>query len=176
MLALTFILTIVAMWYIYRKMGQVRHVVIHDRRKARYVSALSATCIPGYSMFMNAFFPHTGRTSSKSTATRPLHPPPARPSTRAARSPTSRCTRLPRAPFPQTPSPRCSTSSGMRTDAPWDTRATRGRPRPVGFRLSGRTAVVGTARTGGDTSGPVRARRRWAWSTRRVRGQTGGSP
>ncbi|ETW82593.1 hypothetical protein HETIRDRAFT_237518, partial [Heterobasidion irregulare TC 32-1] len=34
-LALTFILTIVAMWYIYRKMGQVRHVVIHDRRKAR---------------------------------------------------------------------------------------------------------------------------------------------
>ncbi|THH14146.1 hypothetical protein EW146_g6147 [Bondarzewia mesenterica] len=34
-LAITFLLTIVAMWFIYSRMAKVRHVVIHDRRKAR---------------------------------------------------------------------------------------------------------------------------------------------
>lgn len=34
-LALTFIITIVAMWYIYHQMNKVKPLVIYDRRKAR---------------------------------------------------------------------------------------------------------------------------------------------
>jgi hypothetical protein len=34
-LAATFIITIAAMWYIYRQMGNVKVEVIHERRKAR---------------------------------------------------------------------------------------------------------------------------------------------
>lgn len=35
MVAVTVIVTVLAMWYIYKKMGQVKAAVIYDRRKAR---------------------------------------------------------------------------------------------------------------------------------------------
>ncbi|TFY77770.1 hypothetical protein EWM64_g6242, partial [Hericium alpestre] len=34
-IGVTFVVTFLAMWYIYRQMGKVRHEVIHERRKAR---------------------------------------------------------------------------------------------------------------------------------------------
>lgn len=34
-LAITFIITFVAMWYIYREMNRAKPLVIYDRRKAR---------------------------------------------------------------------------------------------------------------------------------------------
>ncbi|PPQ67777.1 hypothetical protein CVT25_009080 [Psilocybe cyanescens] len=66
-LAVTFIITIVAMWYIYRQMNKVKPQVIYDRRKARQAKLLRAAGSPymhaGPSMTNTDVFNPTGSDS-----------------------------------------------------------------------------------------------------------------
>ena len=42
MIGVTVVVTVVAMWYIYHLMNKVKPDIIHERRKARWVSLCTA--------------------------------------------------------------------------------------------------------------------------------------